>query len=108
MPKRKKRSDLLVSFFFIGILSYLNVYLISIIWKCLRGYLGIFELAGLTYLYLSVQSGLNLSSDGISGPNISDLPAEGLDLSDVPPADESDGHGTPEEESDWVLSFLLF
>jgi len=31
MPKRKKRSDLLVSFFFIGILSYLNVYLISII-----------------------------------------------------------------------------
>jgi len=28
------------------------------------------------------------------------LPAEGLDLSDVPPADESDGHGTPEEESD--------
>lgn len=51
-------------------------------------------------MYLSVQSGLTLSSGGILGPNISDLPAEGLDLSDVPPADESDGHGTPEEESD--------
>ncbi|KAJ6982488.1 30S ribosomal protein S1 [Populus alba x Populus x berolinensis] len=46
------------------------------------------------------ESGLTLSSGGILGPNISDLPAEGLDLSDVPPADESDGHGTPEEESD--------
>ncbi|KAJ6891472.1 30S ribosomal protein S1 [Populus alba x Populus x berolinensis] len=46
------------------------------------------------------ESGLTLSSGGILGPNISDLPAEGLDLSDAPPADESDGHGTPEEESD--------
>lgn len=32
--------------------------------------------------FISLQSGLTLSSDGILGPLGSDLPAEGLDLSD--------------------------
>ena len=46
-------------------------------------------------MYLSVQSGLTLSSD--LGPHNSDLPAEGLDLSDVPLADESDDRKNPIE-----------
>lgn len=40
----------------------------------------------ITVLFLILQSGLTLSSDGILGPLSSDLPAEGLDLSDVPAA----------------------
>lgn len=44
------------------------------------------------------ESGLTLSSDGILGPLMSDLPAEGLDLSDIPLAVEDEEY-IEEEES---------
>lgn len=39
-------------------------------------------------VFLTIQSGLTLTTDGILGPITPELPVEGLDLNDVPPAEE--------------------